>query len=359
MNEPFFLSPFFSPYEQRLKKIEFTIFLGVFFFHAVLLFFSIFRSPSPPLSKKPDKIMVQTIRLAPLQPALPPPSPISSVLPSTKKEEASIPVLEENHEATKQLSLSTPSLTTPVTEPSIPVIKKEQIVAPKGEKKTISPKNAPSPSKKIAPVKKEEKKSSPKPQPQKNLEEEKKKKEKLEKEKVEKEKEEKKRQQEQREKEKKRKELAAAQENVRQKEQALEKELAKFLETSDKISLSSSSVNLEKTSLPQALNLHIDALFVDAQGNVPAWGVSEISYQDELAYRLKRLLKLPEYGAIKIKLTLDRLGKVLKVETINSESKKNTAYIEKEIPKILFSPFGQRFQDVVEYPFFILLHNEN
>ncbi len=266
---------------------------------------------------------MQTVRLAPLQPALPPAPPVPS----------------------SSLSFA-----------PLPAPKKEEKKPPPVAKTSSSPS-----SKTVAPVKKTEEGNKKKEEQEKEkIKREKEKREQREKqEKLEKKE---KRREEKKEREKKQreqKELAAAQAIAQEKERALKEELAKIRETSDKINLSSSSVNLRDLSLPKELNLQIDALFIDPEGDKGQWSGEEISYRDEVAYRLKRSLKLPEYGAVKIKLTLDRLGKVLKMETMESESKKNKAYVEKDIPKILFSPFGSRFRAASDYTFLIILHNES
>ncbi len=176
---------------------------------------------------------------------------------------------------------------------------------------------------------------------------------------------EKKRQQEIAEAEKKRQqEIAAAQEAARQKEQALlakaKETLAKMGETRDKMSSSSSSVNLEAAALPQELGvLQVDALPWGETGSSGEWGTKEISYSDEVAYRLKMALRFPDYGAVKIKLTLDRTGRIVKVETVQSESSKNKAYVESKIPTLLFPSFGQRFQGVQQNTFVITLQNDS
>ena len=87
-------------------------------------------------------------------------------------------------------------------------------------------------------------------------------------------------------------------------------------------------------------------------------GDHEVSYRDELANRLKLLLRLPEYGEVKVKLTIERSGKIAKVLIISSESSANRKYIEKTLPGLTFPQFGTRFGDVDQYTFSITLGNE-
>lgn len=161
---------------------------------------------------------------------------------------------------------------------------------------------------------------------------------------------------------KKQQEIAAAQKIAQQKEQALiakaQENLAKMKKTRDKISALSSSINLEKTPLPQELgSLQVDTLLLEEAENIGKWETQEISYSEEVAYRLKAALRLPDYGAVKIKLTIDLKGKVVKIETIQSESKKNKDYVESKIPTLIFPAFGQRFQGLSENTFVISLQN--
>ena len=84
----------------------------------------------------------------------------------------------------------------------------------------------------------------------------------------------------------------------------------------------------------------------------------EIGYRDELAGRLKLLLRLPEFGEVKIKLTLSRAGKVAKVSIVSAESAANRTYIEKTIPTLSFPSFGNNFGTLPEYTFLISLSND-
>lgn len=158
----------------------------------------------------------------------------------------------------------------------------------------------------------------------------------------------------------KQQELKAAQEAAYAKQQALlakaKENIAKIGESRDKIG-TAKIASIDATSIPKQLeNLQIDALPVGTAlgGELNA---KEISYRDEVAYRLKVALRLPDYGAIKLKLTLLRSGKVASVEIINSESEKNKQYIERTVPTLIFTPFGSRFDNAAQYTFLISLNN--
>lgn len=136
--------------------------------------------------------------------------------------------------------------------------------------------------------------------------------------------------------------------------------LSKMGETRGKLeTVSKSSVDLTRSQTPQILgSLQIEALAFADKGTSSTFGVKEMRYSDGVAYRLKSSLRLPEYGAVKIKLTLSRAGKVEKVETVHSESRKNKSYVEEKVKNILFSSFGNEFPGASEMTFAITLQND-
>jgi colicin import membrane protein len=109
------------------------------------------------------------------------------------------------------------------------------------------------------------------------------------------------------------------------------------------------------TPVASISKLEIEAL-PDLSG--PALTSGEKHYRDELASRLKLLLKLPEHGAVQLKLTLNRAGKALKVQIVKSVSQANKNYIEKTLPTLVFPAFGSHFENLSEYTFSIQLSNE-
>ena len=391
--------------------------------HLLLLALGTLWHPAPPKLKAKPKVVVQTISLQPFQssfseprsspslslqpptesfvPPLPLVAPVveppSVIPPSMELINEEIPVknspLSEERETFKvekvavnqQLPppaeiISPPVIPTPVkvesqpkpSPPSPKVVPQEPI------KKTVQPA---APVKKGVETPKAVNKPVAKPDPSKlkQIEETKKKEEekkqqlakieaqkKIEQEKIETEK---RRQREAvAEAERKRKEEIAAQELAkkkaaeelaRQKMASAHEKLAKLNESRGKIA-SSSSVNLESAPLPkELLSLHVDALPLEGAGKNEGWSTKEASYSEGVAFSLKRHLKLPDYGAVKVKLTLNRLGGVESVEIIQSESTKNQAYVKSEIPKIKFLPFGQNFEGVSQNTFVITLKNDS
>jgi colicin import membrane protein len=110
------------------------------------------------------------------------------------------------------------------------------------------------------------------------------------------------------------------------------------------------------TKMPSTLgNLSIDALPVNHASSMNA---REVGYRDELASRLKLLLRLPEHGEVKIKLTLNSSGKFMNVVIVSAQSLENRKYIEKMVPSLTFPSFGSNFSGHNEYTFLITLSND-
>lgn len=138
--------------------------------------------------------------------------------------------------------------------------------------------------------------------------------------------------------------------------------LAKAQESIGKIQKNGSKISAAKNSsatlaaMPGPIQgLNIDAISSDTG---TALSATELSYRDELASRLKLLLRLPEYGDVKIKLTLERSGKVAKLVIVSSESGANRKYVEKMIPALTFPGFGSYFSGQSQYTFAITLSND-
>ncbi|WP_213106525.1 energy transducer TonB [Candidatus Protochlamydia amoebophila] len=156
-------------------------------------------------------------------------------------------------------------------------------------------------------------------------------------------------------------ELAASQEAALKKEQQLlanaKENLAKIGEAKQKSKSTTLTKIEESPSLKQVQNLQIDTL---PQGNSVQGGLNgrDSSYRDEIAQRLKLFLKLPDYGSVQVKLTIDRTGKITQISIVKSESSKNQQYIEKNLPTIYFPAFGTRFEGLSQYTFLVTLNND-
>lgn len=77
-----------------------------------------------------------------------------------------------------------------------------------------------------------------------------------------------------------------------------------------------------------------------------------------LAHRLKEELELPEYGDVRLELTLHKSGKVLKVSMLQAVSEKNRKYLELNLLKMVFPPFGDEFKSEPMHTFILTFCNE-
>jgi len=154
------------------------------------------------------------------------------------------------------------------------------------------------------------------------------------------------------------KKIEAEQQATKAKQQKL---LSQAQETIAKIDnnrnkLSQSNFPDSKFTSPGAItSLQIDSY--SDQGK-QKFSSREATYRDELAGRLKLLLKLPEYGEVKIKLILERSGKVSKVIVVSTASAANRKYVEKTMQTLRFPAFGANFDQSPEFTFSITLCND-
>ncbi len=85
----------------------------------------------------------------------------------------------------------------------------------------------------------------------------------------------------------------------------------------------------------------------------------ETSFENQLVAHLEKLLELPERGAVTIKLTLDRSGKVEALIADSATSDENRLYIESMLPTLIFPEFGIHFKNEATHTFSITLTSEN
>lgn len=111
-----------------------------------------------------------------------------------------------------------------------------------------------------------------------------------------------------------------------------------------------SKVKSQKSSILKDL-VKIESMNIDSSAD-------ESSYYGLLTSKLRSSLQLPEMGQVKISLTLDQTGKVIKVQSLGSKSPLNVIYIESNVPSISFPPFGKSFGNEKEHTFIITFTNE-
>lgn len=103
-------------------------------------------------------------------------------------------------------------------------------------------------------------------------------------------------------------------------------------------------------------SLHIDMASTVAENGFDS---DQAGYCDELVNQLKLQLRLPEYGEVNLRLTLNRSGKVVKIETVDSRSKVNQKYVEKNLPLLTLPSFGHFFAQEQQRTFLLTLCNES
>lgn len=307
--------------------------LFVIAIHAILISWMILTPFSPVMPRQNERLIVKTIELSP-----PPPVSKQVIEPIPEIEPILKPEIPPELEAPPQVIEEAPKI-----EPIKKMEKKPS--SPSPAKKNISKKKPPTekkPIKKIEPVKKKVPPKQTTPAPKKTIP--KKLDKPLDKPKVDSKLEAAKSKAQQEAQEKQRKLIAAAQEN-----------LAKIDQGRAKMSAAKSSLG-NIAVVPVAIkSLQIEAL---PDSHAPPMTSGEKSYRDELASRLKLMLKLPEHGDVHLKLTLDRMGKVVNVKIVKSASSMNRNTIEKNLPNLKFPPFGNHFENMSEYTFIIQLSNE-
>lgn len=149
----------------------------------------------------------------------------------------------------------------------------------------------------------------------------------------------------------------ASAEAAKQEQQLIDKakkSLAKLNGTSTGSSKASASTIAAAPGLLE--DLQVDAKAVGVENGLTP---DQMGYCEEMVSRLRLQLKLPEIGEVKIRLTVDRSGKVLGVKTVSAASAINQAHIEKVVPKLSFPPFGSHFGVDKEKSFLLVLCNDS
>ena len=326
------------------------IYFAVFVVHCVLLLFVSNSSRVVKPQKPTKKLIVHTVALqsAPKPVVIAaPPAPVVAAAPVEEPE----PVAEPE------------PAPAPVTQaPPAPVVEKKpepkpvSKPAPKPKSKPVSKPVAPKPKPKpVSKPKAEVKKKEPTPKPKPKEEQNAKKREQAAKETAAKEK---------AAKEKSAREQAEREKKQQQaKQQALIDKALLSLDSSGILEGKKANVQASASKGTSAIPSKISSLAADSLVAVDAGEVAnctpqERTYYDELVSRLKIALKLPEYGEVKLELTINRAGKVLHVKKVKSKSQKNSDYIQKAIPKLHLPPFGQNFTGENDHTFRLTLSNE-
>jgi hypothetical protein len=100
------------------------------------------------------------------------------------------------------------------------------------------------------------------------------------------------------------------------------------------------------------IQLQIDAMEAES------WTDADSDYPNLMIGYLHQSLHLPEFGEVKIQLTLRQDGSVAKLVVLNTESDKNKRYLEGSLPKLQFPSFNGSFAKKKEHTFVLTFCNE-
>lgn len=340
---------------EEKKKNSFITF-SVIIFHILAVYFSVSASLSSKTEHHVKKIVVRTVSLKPQMRTASESKPISPPSYESVIEEEVLPVKQEI-----QIPKQEEILPVKKVAEEIPQIKEEVNLKPV-KKQAVVEKAAPTPKKETKKVSKSAVKpapSKPKTQP------------KAKKQEIKKSSNPSKIKTEAPVKKTPAKKDTSSQENAlrekalkeqREKQQALISQALSSLDKASSATKESISSAFESTQKNveniKTLQAETAVLSIGSEEETSSFSPQERSYYDELISRLKLHLRLPEYGEVKVKLTLSSLGKVIKVSVTSSKNRKNKDYVEKTVPKISFPQFGTNFQKSKEHTFSIRLTNE-
>lgn len=317
-------------YDTTLKRIILIVLCA----HILAILLTFFQFQKPPVAIKKEVLIVKTIELGAAASST---REVKKAEVKKKVEEPKVEVEEKQPEVKKEIKKEAPKPVeevkkevkveekkpTPVLKKETATVVKKEVVPKKSAEKKTTVKKAEV--KKKAPEKaavKTPKKKEAAPPPIDNLKQEIAKKAKIE------------------------------------KQQALLKTARESMAKIDKNAVVASG---KSTSIPFRKPGKIEKLQIEALpvgGSKAVFTDRESSYQEELASRLKLFLRLPDYGEVKVKLTLERSGKVSAVAIVSSQSDANRKYIEKTLPGLSFPGFGDNFSGHSQYTFQVSLSNE-
>ncbi len=135
--------------------------------------------------------------------------------------------------------------------------------------------------------------------------------------------------------------------------QELEETIAKIEDKSDKSRVASRKT--VKSSGFAPIKLQIDAvetLSIDDDREETG------EYTSLLTSHLHQSLHLPDFGEVKIELTLKKDGSVLTLKVLKTESEKNRQYLESHLPRLRFPPLEGSFAKQKQCTFVLTFCNE-
>jgi len=82
------------------------------------------------------------------------------------------------------------------------------------------------------------------------------------------------------------------------------------------------------------------------------------TYEQELAERLRLLLKLPEWGSVRVALTVTRDGSVVGLKILEAQSEINRLYVANHLGGQTLASFGKEYVGEAQHTFRLTLNNE-
>lgn len=133
---------------------------------------------------------------------------------------------------------------------------------------------------------------------------------------------------------------------VNKKKNDLLKELKESLTKIEKYTPSEKSTSI---TLPKNIqNLEID----DVERE------EKTDYFILLAQTLKNELELPDFGDVKLELTILNSGRVTKLKVLSASSEKNRRYLELKLPSLILPAFSEDLKNQYEHTFTLTFCNE-
>jgi hypothetical protein len=82
------------------------------------------------------------------------------------------------------------------------------------------------------------------------------------------------------------------------------------------------------------------------------------NYHRNLMRSLQQNLLLPEYGSVKVQITVSNTGKIIDIKVLSHQSEENKTYLMKSLPSLLLPSFGDSFPGSKQESFIITLTSD-
>ena len=133
----------------------------------------------------------------------------------------------------------------------------------------------------------------------------------------------------------------------------LEEMIAKIEKKQDKIEKN------QKINVPNALNsLEIDKIKKTDEPFATFSEANDDGYEKMLIETLRHSLHLPDYGEVKIQLTLNKDGSVVNLVVVKAQSEKNKFYLENNLMHLRFPSLQETPDNKKQRTFLLVFCNE-